>query len=862
MTVVASIEIAPGGSPGTGVASGTSLGRSAGAGKAFFAGKVVPGEGIAFKGVDTAGVSGSGTAAGGAPASFRSGLQPLLDSLDAALGAGPKTEFDAVDEAVASADSLYAAGAAANSRAASTAGRAAPSPDSALQSQPAAFQQAGSTPASSTLPQKGQGNSESRGLSRDPVLSSSARAEEKKSDSARSTAHVRDTGLASPIISFQSLPAMPLTAPVSVAAPLPSQASAPEAPIAAGEAVHSRSFSSGSQSVSQGKPTAVSSISSNPANEKTAPLASSLPSGSVGFAGFSAGNVSVSSEIARSPVQGLAGEGASGDLEAGNPSQRRSQAVESISNATGSVDVESGAKTAALETSPASSLIAPASLLSHSTVPAAGSPSITEPSVAIAPPIAGSAKPPGSSHSTAGATGEANASLSSVGRASAAGALEARVMGHIQGQLTSQASSQPGGQLKSQNPVASSEESLDPLHPAVLAGINPNVTVPGKSGSQIPSGVPSQTGGVLRPLTPQPALRITVPSSTAVQGPAGVSNPAALPATVAMPSAQILTSGLAGASFASDAMNTFASHASIGSGERPGPASSGDAGTGKPVALSGVQPVSSPAVKASSDSTAQSQSQSHTETGSGHPGASEPPAHSGSESRAASQNVAVPAQVHAVSTPSAHAAQDAAGMRGVMNPAGPAPGNPLPASSAALTPRAESRETFATLDGAPDSAPATWVHAGSSRAEAGFQDPNLGWVSVRADQAEGGIHATLVPGSAEAASALGSHLDGLNAYLADRHSTVQSVTVGVPDGRQSSGGAESGGQQGRGQDSGQDSGAASRQGFEQRGDSGFGVNAVSEIRSTSGGTSAQPAMTPALPLTGEFTGGVHISVVA
>ena len=137
-------------------------------------------------------------------------------------------------------------------------------------------------------------------------------------------------------------------------------------------------------------------------------------------------------------------------------------------------------------------------------------------------------------------------------------------------------------------------------------------------------------------------------------------------------------------------------------------------------------------------------------------------------------------------------------MRGVMNPAGPAPGNPLPASSAALTPRAESRETFATLDRAPDSAPATWVHAGSSRAEAGFQDPNLGWVSVRADQAEGGIHATLVPGSAEAASALGSHLDGLNAYLADRHSTVQSVTVGVPDGRQSSGGAESGGQQGGG----------------------------------------------------------------
>jgi hypothetical protein len=89
-------------------------------------------------------------------------------------------------------------------------------------------------------------------------------------------------------------------------------------------------------------------------------------------------------------------------------------------------------------------------------------------------------------------------------------------------------------------------------------------------------------------------------------------------------------------------------------------------------------------------------------------------------------------------------------------------------------------ETFAALDSAPASAPA-WVRAGAREAEAGFHDPELGWVSVRANSTSGAVHAAVVPGSDEAAQALGGHLAGLNDYLATHHSTVESVTLAAPE---------------------------------------------------------------------------------
>ncbi len=104
---------------------------------------------------------------------------------------------------------------------------------------------------------------------------------------------------------------------------------------------------------------------------------------------------------------------------------------------------------------------------------------------------------------------------------------------------------------------------------------------------------------------------------------------------------------------------------------------------------------------------------------------------------------------------------------------------PVAAPSAAAT----TQDTFSALDAVSSPGTPAWTHAGSQHAEAGFRDPALGWVSVRADLSAGGIHATLVPGSAEAAQALNGHLAGLSTHLAEQQSPVTSVTMGSPSER-------------------------------------------------------------------------------
>lgn len=86
-------------------------------------------------------------------------------------------------------------------------------------------------------------------------------------------------------------------------------------------------------------------------------------------------------------------------------------------------------------------------------------------------------------------------------------------------------------------------------------------------------------------------------------------------------------------------------------------------------------------------------------------------------------------------------------------------------------------DPFAVLEGAPTAPPGSWIHAGTHHAEAGYLDPALGWIGVRADVSHGAVHASLVPGSAEAAQVLGSQLAGLNAYLSEHHSDRAAVSV-------------------------------------------------------------------------------------
>jgi hypothetical protein len=86
----------------------------------------------------------------------------------------------------------------------------------------------------------------------------------------------------------------------------------------------------------------------------------------------------------------------------------------------------------------------------------------------------------------------------------------------------------------------------------------------------------------------------------------------------------------------------------------------------------------------------------------------------------------------------------------------------------------------AGLDAGPSPGTLSWTHAGSQHAEAGFRDPSLGWVSVRADLNGGGIHATLVPSSTDAAQALNGHLAGLSTHLVEQQSPVASLTMASP----------------------------------------------------------------------------------
>lgn len=90
-------------------------------------------------------------------------------------------------------------------------------------------------------------------------------------------------------------------------------------------------------------------------------------------------------------------------------------------------------------------------------------------------------------------------------------------------------------------------------------------------------------------------------------------------------------------------------------------------------------------------------------------------------------------------------------------------------------------DTFAALDETPPVPPATWIHAGANRAEAGYLDPALGWVAVRAEAPGNLLHASIMPSTPEAAQVLGTHLAGLNTYLAEHRGAAAQLTIASPE---------------------------------------------------------------------------------
>jgi len=201
-------------------------------------------------------------------------------------------------------------------------------------------------------------------------------------------------------------------------------------------------------------------------------------------------------------------------------------------------------------------------------------------------------------------------------------------------------------------------------------------------------------------------------------------------------------------------------------------------------------------------------------------------------------------------------ARDLAGMRAN------APGS----NGAAEPPRGASgapgaHDSFAALDAEAGAGGPSWIHAGAHRAEAGFQDPALGWVGVRADASGGSIHASLVPASADAAVALGGQMAGLSAHLAERHTQVETLTVARPEGQGREAGMTQSGNEGTHQGSGQGSGQGYGDG------SGPGRQVVERAeavleRAVQTGDSRLNSMARDVSYAGAPLGGTHISVMA
>jgi hypothetical protein len=190
------------------------------------------------------------------------------------------------------------------------------------------------------------------------------------------------------------------------------------------------------------------------------------------------------------------------------------------------------------------------------------------------------------------------------------------------------------------------------------------------------------------------------------------------------------------------------------------------------------------------------------------------PTHASSNAEAVA-SAAQPVPAHTISTPPVPApsisAQSVAAQ--AENSAFAHGGAGAHASQAAALPASASissaaRETFAALDGeiAPGAPTAptrpAWTSSGAHSVEAGFEDPSLGWVGVRADLGAGGVHAFVVPGSAEAAQALGSQMAGLHAYLTEQRTPVGSLTLESPEGGNAFSGANTGANSGTNSETG------------------------------------------------------------
>jgi hypothetical protein len=113
------------------------------------------------------------------------------------------------------------------------------------------------------------------------------------------------------------------------------------------------------------------------------------------------------------------------------------------------------------------------------------------------------------------------------------------------------------------------------------------------------------------------------------------------------------------------------------------------------------------------------------------------------------------------------------------NPGTSNAGIALPKNGIGISGSSKLEGTFTALDSGTgiDAAESSLSRSGRLQAEAGYQDPALGWIGVRAESSRGLVHATVIPQTADAAQAMGGHMAGLHAYLADNRTPVETLTL-------------------------------------------------------------------------------------
>jgi len=136
-----------------------------------------------------------------------------------------------------------------------------------------------------------------------------------------------------------------------------------------------------------------------------------------------------------------------------------------------------------------------------------------------------------------------------------------------------------------------------------------------------------------------------------------------------------------------------------------------------------------------------------------------------------------------VHTPAPNPAQ-IPGSPPAMLPLTAASGNEVrPARGSAVQPIDDptTKTIFGALDTDTHATTAVWIRGERNLAEAGYQDPVLGWVRVRAQTDSNGVRATVVPASSDASQVLSNHLSGLGTFLAEHHSPISSWTLAQPE---------------------------------------------------------------------------------